>query len=256
MPWTVVTLNTWKGDGDYPRRLPAMARAVAAARPDAVCLQEVLRVPGGPDTAATLAEAAGLAAHVSDARVKVRPVAGRAVRCASGMAFLGPPAARVRRLDLPADPVLDGERLAQVAGLDDGPLGRLAVVNLHLTHPAGEGAMRAEEMAVILAAVEDSGVPRAILAGDFNDTLDSPALRLPFALPGWRCRDAVAAAGVARFPTTAEGGGAIDHVLLLERREVAPLRVAAAGPVGETPDSPGGVMPSDHIGLRVVLAPP
>lgn len=255
MSWTIVTLNTWKCDGDYPRRLPAMARAVAAARPDVACLQEVLRVPGGPDTAATLAESAGLAAHVSDARVKVRAVAGREVMCASGLALLGPEAVRVARLNLPADLVLDGERLAQLAHVEGGALGPLLVVNLHLTHPAGQAAMRAEEMAVILAAVEASGMARAVLAGDFNDSLGSPALGLPFTMPGWRCRDAVAAAGVERFATAPEGDAAIDHVLLLERLDVAPLRVLAAGPVGERADGHAGVMPSDHVGLRVVLTP-
>lgn len=255
MSWTLVTLNTWKCDGDYARRLPAMARAVAEARPDLVCLQEVLRVPGGPDTAATVAEATGLAAHVADARRKARPVMGREVDCASGMALLGPAAARVVRLPLPADPDRDGERLAQVALLDAGPLGPLVVVNLHLTHPADQGVMRAEEVAVILAAVVGAGVPRAVLAGDFNDTLDSDALRLPFALPGWRCRDALTAAGMERFPTAPEGDAAIDHVLILERDDAMPLRVVVAGAVGDSPDRHTGVVPSDHIGLRVTLAP-
>lgn len=257
MPWTIVTLNTWKCDGDYPRRLPAMARVLAAARPDVACLQEVLRVPDGPDTAATLADACGLDAHVCDARVKVRPVAGREVRCASGMAVLGPAAMEVTRLNLPADPIRDGERLAQVARLETSPVGPLLVVNLHLTHPADQSAMRAEEMAIIVAAVEASGVPRAVLAGDFNDVLGSPALRLPFDLPGWHCRDAVAAAGVPRFPTVIDGEAVIDHVLVLERREVAPLGVMGASAVGLVPDGQaGGVAPSDHVGLRVVFATP
>ncbi|NBP72049.1 MAG: hypothetical protein EBU57_02420 [Alphaproteobacteria bacterium] len=46
MQLTLVTLNTWKGEGDYPARLSAMGDLIADLHPDIVFLQEVFAVPG------------------------------------------------------------------------------------------------------------------------------------------------------------------------------------------------------------------
>jgi endonuclease/exonuclease/phosphatase family metal-dependent hydrolase len=67
----VVTLNTWKNEGDYLRRLPLMRDGLAAMAPDVVCLQECF-VAEGFDTAARLAAELGLDLHPAPARAKPR----------------------------------------------------------------------------------------------------------------------------------------------------------------------------------------
>jgi endonuclease/exonuclease/phosphatase family metal-dependent hydrolase len=49
----IVSLNTWKKEGDYSRRLPLMRDGLAAMAPDVVCLQECFFADGF-DTAAWL----------------------------------------------------------------------------------------------------------------------------------------------------------------------------------------------------------
>ena len=63
----IVTLNTWKNEGDYARRLPLMRDGLAALSPDVVCLQECF-VADGFDTAAFLAAELGLHLYAAPAR--------------------------------------------------------------------------------------------------------------------------------------------------------------------------------------------
>ena len=53
---SLITLNTWKCDGDYPRRLTLMRRELARLDPDILALQEVfVDAESQVGTAATLA---------------------------------------------------------------------------------------------------------------------------------------------------------------------------------------------------------
>ena len=67
----IVTLNTWKNEGEYERRLDLMAVGLGDLRADVVCLQECF-VGGGSDTAARLAAALGMRAYPAPARRKLR----------------------------------------------------------------------------------------------------------------------------------------------------------------------------------------
>ncbi len=252
---TIVTLNTWKGDGDYWRRLPLMAQAVAEARPDIVFLQEVLRAPeaGNADTSDAIAQATGLMAHDEAARQGMRVVAGRRVLSWSGLTILSRRPVAAHRLDLPVAEGRDWDRLALVAAAET-PLGPLTLVNLHLTHPAEDAAMRAHETAVILDHLAALGVGRALLGGDWNDPLGSPALDRVFHDRRWIATQAVQEARGTLFPTFRDSGACIDHLILLQSADAAPpgWRAVEAGPVGEA--AVDGVVPSDHVGVRAVYA--
>jgi endonuclease/exonuclease/phosphatase family metal-dependent hydrolase len=57
----LVSLNTWKAEGDYVRRIDAMAAGLSALSPDVIALQEDLRTADGlTHTALALARALGL----------------------------------------------------------------------------------------------------------------------------------------------------------------------------------------------------
>lgn len=252
---TIATLNTWKNDGEYWKRLPAMARAVAGVRPDVVFLQEVLRAPGAEDadTAATIAEAAGLKASTEKARRRKREIDGRRVDCWSGMSILHRRRLDLYRLDLPVNERHDGERMALFAEIDT-PVGPVTLVNLHLTHPPEETDMRRAEMQVVLDELERREVDRAILAGDFNDGPDSSALDLCRS-QRWRCRNVVEEAHEGGFfPTFPETGLTVDHILLLEPTWADHAEVRLAGPFADSPDPETGVMPSDHLGVCAVVS--
>ena len=83
----IVTLNTWKNEGDYPRRLALMRDGLAELAPDLVCLQECF-ANAGHDTAAWLAAELGLDCHAAPARAKVRRHMGQDLQSTSGLAIL------------------------------------------------------------------------------------------------------------------------------------------------------------------------
>lgn len=219
----LVTLNTWKCDGDYPRRLDEMARSLAALAPDLVALQEVFAAPElGLDTASALGEALGMAATILPLRRKPRPVAGRMADSTSGLALLSRrPVSSSRAVMLPDDP-RDGERAALAAELDWGGR-RLGVAVLHLTHLDGASTLRQRQWQAVAGAL--SGVETALAAGDFNAPVEE------FALGSSLFRDCRTACGQPPRATLAGGGACIDHVLWKECGLLRPVAwtVAEAG---------------------------
>lgn len=130
----IVTLNTWKNEGLYLRRLQLMGDGLREMAPDVVCLQECFAAEGF-DTAGGLAAELGLVAHEASARRKVRRHQGRDLDSTSGLAILARTQGVADRLDLASHPA-DGERIAQ--RLDLEVEGRpLRILNLHLTHLRG-----------------------------------------------------------------------------------------------------------------------
>lgn len=250
MPFNVVTLNTWKNDGDYPRRLPLMRDGLAAMAPDVVCLQECFAAQegedGGEDTAAWLAGELGMTLHAAPSRGKPRRHGGAEVFSTSGLAILARATDGVcERLELVSDPA-DGERIGQ--RLDLVVKGRpLRVLNLHLTHLRGAGALRGQQLRQALdwalEGLAENALAGLVVAGDLNATADDPALAplglepRPGTLHGARTGE--------RTPRAA----AIDHCMLLRPggwREVGLLRGC------ETPDAEGW-FPSDHAAVGVGL---
>lgn len=239
---TIVTLNTWKGDGAYRARLAAMRDGLRALAPDIVLLQEALRAPDiAADTAADLAGALGLAAVWQPARAKRRTIDGETADSWSGLAVLSRLPILARHIiALPDDP-RDGERLGLVVELDDGGR-RLVAACLHLTYLAGADALRRAQWAEVLAALPVGDA--AVIGGDFNAGLEIFDLE--------DCHDLRALAGTAAQPSLADGSGAcIDHLLLRQNRPV--YRVATVARVFDQPI--GGVLPSDHFGLAATLEP-
>jgi endonuclease/exonuclease/phosphatase family metal-dependent hydrolase len=240
----IVTLNTWKNEGDYARRLPLMRDGLAAMAPDVVCLQECF-IAEGFDTAAWLAAELGLKPYAAPARGKPRPHGGRELFSTSGLAILvrgaGPEEAAAARAALISDPA-DGERIAQ--RLDLVAQGRpLRILNLHLTHLRNAGALRAAQLAQALDWAREGLAGGLVVAGDLNATAADPALAplgvepRPGTLHGAR-------AGMA-----APGGLAIDHCVLLR---AGPWRQAGLLRGCETPD-PDGWLPSDHAAVGLQL---
>lgn len=261
----IVTLNTWKGGGDYPARLEAMGAGLARLDPDVVALQECLLAPAaGLDTAAALAARLGLHHALLPMRRKVRRVGERRLDCWSGLALLS----RWPILER-SDPTLpplagDDVRRALLARLDC-PGGPITAACLHLSWPPGAGGTRRKQLEAVLAAPLWSAPARLrLLAGDFNAAPDSPELRaLGSGVHGWRarsCWDAAKAPPAATFdpanPLTAplERPAALDHIYALYRPEAAAPEFGAVRVVLDHPD-PRGTWPSDHFSVFAGIAP-
>ena len=243
----IVTLNTWKNEGDHPRRLGLMARGLQVLDPDVVCLQECFAAQG-VDTACQLGKALGLFVFAQPARSKLRPHGGRPTLSTSGLAILSrwTPEGE-ERLTLASDPA-DGERIAQRLDLAT-PEGPMRVLNLHLTHLHGPEAdklrRRQLEDALVWAGEGLSG--GLVLTGDLNAGSRDPALQ---ALGAALDHQAPATLLDPRDDPGAEGRPAIDHAVLVQP---GAWRVAGRCRVLDSVDSEGW-RASDHAGVMLDLA--
>jgi endonuclease/exonuclease/phosphatase family metal-dependent hydrolase len=239
----IVTLNTWKNEGDYPRRLFQMAEGLANLRADVVCLQECF-AGGGASTVDRLASVLGMFPHRAPSRRKLRQHGPLRVMSTSGLAILTrDPSARANLCALVSDP-RDGQRIAQRVDLvaSGHPL---RILNLHLTHLGGakaEGVRAAQLTAALIWATADyeGGL---VLAGDLNATAaDSAlaALELP-AMP--------ATLHGPRAGTAPSSGLAIDHCVLLRK---GGWRTTGTGRALDQPDGDGW-FPSDHAAVVLDL---
>lgn len=257
---TIVTLNTWKGAGDYDRRLALMSEQLAALRPDVLFLQEAfVSANASADTGEALARSLNMAHVHEPARSERRRLDNREVDSTSGLSILSRlPITVASRLDLPMDP-RDGERIALAATVrwNDTSLG---LVNLHLTYLPEANELRRQQLERIVRFLPTvAGTDAWLLAGDFNAEPESAPLQWLRTRPSLSVADAWAAAGNP-LPTITEpegsttlGSRCVDHVFLLQEEGKRQLAFADAGRVLDAPDAASGILPSDHAGLRAVL---
>lgn len=252
----LVTLNTWKNEGRYGERLELMARGLAVLAADVICLQECFAAEGA-DTAAHLGRLTGLSVHARPARAKARRHDGATVESTSGLAVLSRRSGAEAACDLESDPA-DGQRIAQRVDVA-GEGGMLRVLNLHLTHLRGPAAaaLRGRQLAQALewARRDWSGVVVAL--GDFNATLDDPALASVLRSASTPDRPE------ADYPRRATLHGAglneaapatppIDHALLFD--PTGAWRVRRRFLALDRPDAEGR-FPSDHAAVVIDLEP-
>lgn len=182
----LVTLNTWKQEGDLPRRLPVMCRQLQALQPDVVFLQEVFSpLDESWSTAAELAEALAMTVWFAPARTKKRPWRGQACMSDSGLAILSRRALRDRELLMLPTDARDGDRLVMLARADS-PWGPITLANTHLTHLTDRGDLRESQLRMILGTLAAS--PLWVAGGDLNLTPEDAqidALRDRYQLQPW-----------------------------------------------------------------------
>ncbi|WP_420456687.1 endonuclease/exonuclease/phosphatase family protein [Rubrivirga sp.] len=233
----VVTLNVWHDKGDEPARLAAIADTLDALRPDVVVLQEVLQHAerGLANQAETLGARLGYA-------VVFASVDGPGQPKRYGNAILTRhPITDTASVKLRP---LDDYRTAAWARLDiDGR--PLDVYATHLHHTAEGGEMRAEQVADLVAFIDQTrGSGAWLAAGDFNAPADAPELA-PLA---GRTADAFGTLHPgADVSTLVEALGhtprRIDHVFAGPGLDPVAARLVLADPLAD------GTWASDHRGV-------
>ncbi len=260
---SIITLNTWKCDGEYRVRLRLMAEGLAALKPDIVLLQECFSAKDSEaNTAQHLAETLGLNGYFQSAREKVREFEGKNDVTHSGLAVLSRYSLEpVSAIHLPSDPA-DGQRVAQFVSVktDDSPI---LVVNTHLTYLPDAHELRTKEMQMIVTRIrEDQDHDTAILGGDFNALPDSPVIKWLTGLRNLHAIDLGAAGSNNQAaPTKLEKKGdnkgtalnRIDYLFLIPRGRKSRFEIASSDVVLNTPDPLTGQFPSDHLGVRAIL---
>ena len=238
---TVVTLNLWHDQADWPRRLERIVAELRQIRPDVLCLQEVLQNPDLRNQAETLGDSLGC--HVQFASVDGPERPKR-----YGNAVLTPHRvlARGARSLSPAN---DYRAVAHVRFEWRGHA--IDAYSTHLHHTLEGGAIRATQIRHLLAWVDSTrGGGPVVLAGDFNAELGTPEMNLvtarylsAFQAVHPKASRAEAATFNRRF---GPDPGVIDHIFV--ERKGSRLKPVASELIFRSV-GPDSVWASDHYGV-------
>jgi endonuclease/exonuclease/phosphatase family metal-dependent hydrolase len=237
---TVVTLNIWHDQQDWPRRRMMILDELRTLRPDVICLQEVLQHQGLKNQAYDLAETLGYRATFSS----VDPDTGTK-RYGNAILTRGP------MLETSWKALEPKNDYRTVAHMRIDFKGRpVDVFCTHLHHTDEGGAIRAEQIKDLLAYVkEHSGKNAVVLAGDFNAAPRTPELQTVRA----QFTDMFAALHpdqdtlTTLNPAKGHKPRRIDYIFVPSggKPKLEPL---SSEIVFDTP-APDGTWPSDHFGL-------
>jgi endonuclease/exonuclease/phosphatase family metal-dependent hydrolase len=254
-PLTVVTLNTWKCDGAYRRRLQLMAEGLGRLEADIVLLQEVfVAADSSLDTGRFIAGRLGLHLCFHPARRKTREVEGVAMDGYSGLAVLSRyPPGESGALPLQEDE-RDDDRWAQWVRINvDGV--RLMVINTHLCHLQDRDDLREQQLRRIVShASAQVGAQLMLLGGDLNSGPNSRPLNWLEQQAQCRVRSAWSETGYLDLPGTLNAGEArtcIDHLYRFET-DAIPMSWVEVGTAMDQADR-SGVFPSDHAAVMARL---
>lgn len=238
---TVVTLNLWHDEHDWPSRLDVIVAEMRRLQPDVLMLQEVLQNPTLRNQAETLGDSLGMQVQFATVDGPERPKR-------YGNAILTPHkvlASGERNLE-PAD---DYRAVAHVRFDWHGR--PVDAYTTHLHHTAEGGAIRAKQIRHLLAYVDSTrGDGAVVLGGDFNCEIGSPEMAAVTA----RYVDsfmavhpkATRAEATTYNPRFGVDPGAIDHIFVQSLKPVA-CDVIFTTPAGDS------VWASDHYGLVAKL---
>jgi endonuclease/exonuclease/phosphatase family metal-dependent hydrolase len=260
MTITLLTINTWKCDGDYYGRMQALANGLAETDAQVILCQECFRtVEGRVDTLAWLSETLGLPYLFVPCRRKMRQLGNKWMASDSGLGVLTKlPVLKSGSFSLPSNPE-DGGRMAQLVTLQVSPGRSMLLINVHLTH-LGDEDLRRLQLRSVIEEARGCVADLRIIGGDWNTPVGSPVLR-----------EFMEEAPAADCYTL--GGGeeprvsllspfrtghyhCVDHFFSLpvSGRTTYP-RFTGAAIVLNGPDADNGLYPSDHFGIRVTLEP-
>lgn len=241
MSLDVVTLNLWQDKQDWPRRQDLIVAELRALAPDVIVLQEVLQDVALPNQAQVLASRLGY-----DYRFFSVDAPSQARRYGNAILVRGKIEAS-REVKLA--PLDDYRNAGWVRATVQGrPLNLYAT---HLHHTPEGGAIRAQQIAGLLALVDaTAGDVPSVIGGDFNTRSETPELTALVA----RFADAYAEAHAGEDPNTPAHATLnphlghppvrIDHVFA--QRGV--FRVEDVRIILNRADA-SGAWPSDHYGV-------
>jgi endonuclease/exonuclease/phosphatase family metal-dependent hydrolase len=259
----IVTINTWKCDGDYAKRLPILASQLKALNPAIIACQECFVSDEiQADTLKYLAGELNMNYLFVAGRAKKRLVAGQWVDSQSGLGILSVyPLSDPKQFNLPPVPG-DEDRKAQqaVVSLPQGI--EILVTNTHLTHLKPVPDTRLKQAGALAAIVSADKTHRyRIVCGDFNATQDSTEIK---AFLQWSDSIDCYTAGQGAEPRYSLADAfannkliCVDHIFALpySDREGYPTFVNSSV-VLNTLNEASGLYPSDHFGISTTMLIP
>lgn len=255
MELTLVTINTWKCDGDYYNRMAVLKQQLMKIDARVILCQECFRSADGQvDTLDYLSRALGMTAYAVPAREKKRSLNGEWFDSSSGMGVLtGLPVNHDVIIDLPSN-AADGGRRAQLLTIELGPGVELLIANIHLTHLPDEELRRRQWQAIIKVMRESTAAFR-IIGGDWNaEEQDLAELRETASAADCYMLGQGDEPRCSLLACHRKGlSVCVDHFYTLPLEQSNYPCFIRAGVVLDQPDAGSGLYPSDHFGISVTL---
>ena len=177
MRFSLVTINTWKCDGDYKTRIPLLASQLKFTEADFFACQEVFHsVDEFLSTKEHFKKVLQMVPRFFPSRRKHRNIETERILSFSGLcSFTNLNVVEYEEHFLP-NHIDDGERTAQLIVVKHGNY-RVGIINTHLTHVKGQDDLRVSQLRKMLNNIEDITIDLLILCGDLNSTPESKAVQ-------------------------------------------------------------------------------
>jgi len=253
----IVSINTWKCDGNYAVRMRLLAEQLKNLKPDIIACQECFYCEdAGADTLKFLAEQLKMNYSFLPGRFKKRNFEGKWVDSFSGLGILSMyPINNISQIDLPAVPE-DNDRKAQQVKITLHSGLKILVTNTHLTHLNNTDLRKTQAQVLAEFIAINKSYPCHIICGDFNALIDSVEIKTLISFSG--VTDCYEAGGgpEPRYSLADEFNRGrkicVDHIFALTNAN-NPSKFVESGIVLNIPDELTGLYPSDHFGVTTTV---
>jgi endonuclease/exonuclease/phosphatase family metal-dependent hydrolase len=255
----IITINTWKCDGNYHERMYILARQLKNLKPDIIACQECFYSDEGKaDTLLFLAGELKMNCRFLPGRFKKRLFEGNWVESFSGLGILSAyPITAITQLELPGMPE-DNDRKAQQAVINLPGGEQILFTNIHLTHTGNNGLRTAQTKALAGFVAKDVSCKHHIICGDFNAIQGSAEIetfmRMSGAINCYTEGNGPEPAYSLVGPYAESKLICVDHIFALPIPGGSRYpEFTNSGVVLNTRDETGGLFPSDHFGISTTV---
>ena len=250
----LVTINTWKCDGDYYKRRQVLADQLKKLTPHIIACQECfLSLDETIDTLRFLAEELDMYYHFTPARLKPRLLGNDNIMGYSGLGVLS-----VFRLslfnefDLPGSEA-DIDRKAQQVLIEITERKKLLLTNIHLTHLNNASRLRKSQLSLVAKKVLAVNYDYNIICGDFNTEPGSDAIKFFKNESGAADCYELGSGLEPRVSLNGEQAKCVDYIFALPLPQLNTYPTFIKSEIVlNTPDDEG-IFPSDHFGISTTL---
>jgi len=255
----IITINTWKCDGNYDERMRILAEQLAALKPAIVACQECFYSDEGKaDTLKFLADRLSMNYSFLSGRSKSRYLAGNWVDSQSGLGILSSyPLTATNDLNLPV--VLgDDERKVQQVEVTLPSGKTILVTNTHLTHLNNTLGRKEQAEALADMVMLNKVDGYNIVCGDFN--CEPASIEVKSFIKKSKAVDCYIAGNGPEPRHSLANAFARNVYICVDHIFALPIPGSSKYPqfinsrvVLNIPDRQTGLFPSDHFGISTEL---